>query len=109
MIDKRETYYFSLVLALGAVLFLVFPFFFNSTVLTMGQLFIINPIYSIVACLLFTVKFGLRPYLPISLAILFIPAALLYYSWPELLYCFFYGAAALVGCTLGYPIHKRYQ
>ena len=109
MIDKKETYYFSLVLALGAVLFLAFPFFFNSTVLTMGQLFIINPIYSIVSCLLFTVKFGLRPYLPMSLAALFVPAALLYYTWPELLYCFFYGAVALVGCTAGYPIYKRYR
>ena len=109
MIDKKETYYFSLILAVGAVLFLAFPYFFNSTVLTMGQLFIVNPIYSIVACLLFTVKFGLKIYLPVCLAVLFIPAALLYYSYPELLYCFFYGAAALIGCTLGYPIFKRYQ
>lgn len=109
-LDKRKmTCYYFVVLFLGAIIYYIFPIFFNSNVLTMGLLFFINPIYNIVSCLLFTVKFGLHVDLSINLAILFIPSVFFFYGVPFLYYCVCYGLAAIVGCCAGYPIYKRYQ
>lgn len=106
--DKNKRNYYSLIMLLGIVIYYIFPVYFNTTVLTMGLVFFINPIYNIVACMLYTVKFGMQMYLPISLAVLFLPSALLFYGLPFFYYSICYGAAAFVGCCAGYPIYKRY-
>lgn len=106
---KNKWYYFTLVLVLSVVLYYGFPPIFDSSILRMGLLFILNPLYSIVSCMLYTAKFGMQSSLPLSLGMLFLPSALLFYGRVFCYYSVFYGAAALAGCCIGYPIYKRYQ
>ncbi len=107
---RKKDYYFCLMVLLGMVIYYLFPpFFRDETVLTMGLLFFINPIYNIVASMLYTVKFGMQLYVPISLALLFLPSAFFFYGLSYLYYVIFYFAASLCGCCIGYPIWKRYQ
>lgn len=108
VIDRKEVQYFTLIMLLGLVIYYIFPFIFNSSVMTMGLLFFINPIYNIVSCMLYTVKFGMHISLPICLAVLFIPAVFFFYGYLLLYYCVFYCTAAFAGCFIGYPIYKRY-
>ena len=108
MRERKRWMYYSLIIGLGFIIYFVFPPIFNSAVFTMGLLLFINSIYNIVSCMLYTVKFGMQVYLPVTLGILFLLSALLYYGLPYMYYCIFYTAAAFVGCGMGYPIHKRY-
>lgn len=108
MKDQNKWTYYGLIMGLGVIIYFVFPPIFNSAVLTMGLLLFINPIYNIVSCMLYTVKFGIQVYLPISLALLFLLSMILFYGTPFMYYCIFYAAAAFVGCGMGYPIYKRY-
>jgi hypothetical protein len=107
-IDQKKVYYYSLVMLLGAVIYFLFPLVFHSTVLTMGLLVFINPIYNIVSSMLYTVKFGIHAYLPISLGLLCLPSMVLFYGLEFLYYGLFYTASSLIGCCFGYPIYKRY-
>ena len=98
-----------LVAALAGFIYYIFPpIFMGSVVLNMAMLFFVNPIYSIISSMLYTVKFGMQVTLPFILSLLALPSLMLYFGPEYYYYCLFYAAASLVGCCIGFPIYKRY-
>ncbi len=101
MRERKRWMYYSLIIGLGFIIYFVFPPIFNSAVLTMGLLLFINPIYNIVSCMLYTVKFGMQVYLPVTLGILFLLSALLYYGLPYYVLLYFLHGCCLCGLRYG--------
>ena len=106
---KHRLRYAGWILLLGAVIFYLFPLIFTFKILSIALLWCINPIYSFVFCMLYTVQFGLRLLLPVCVGALFVPAVFLFYDADYLLWCVVYLAIAFLGCCIGTPIHKRYS
>lgn len=106
---RRRHKFAILIFCLGAIIYYVFPLFFNFRILSSALLLFLNPIYSFIFSLLYTIRFGMRAWFPLAVGVLFIPAALLFYGPLYLAYAAGYACIALVGCCLGYPIFKRYE
>lgn len=106
---RRRDKFVLLILSLGVVIFYLFPLLFTFGVLTMALLVFINPIYSFIFSLLYTIRFGLRLWFPASIGVLFIPSIFIFYDASMLIYALAYAGIAFLGSCLGYPIYKRYE
>lgn len=106
---KQRWKYAGLILALGAVIFYLFPLVFTFRILTIALLWCINPIYSFVFSMLYTVQFGLRLLLPVCIGALFLPAVFLFYDPDLTIVCVIYTAISFFGCCVGCPIYRRYH
>ena len=101
--------HFVVIIVIGALVFYGLPLFFHTTVLDMGILYIINPIYSFVAGMIYSTKYGMIPYLPVGLGVLSVPACLLFFQPWSVVLCGFYCAIAFAGCIVGHTVYKKYH
>lgn len=101
--------HFVLIIIMGGLVFYGLPLIFHTTVLTMGLMYIINPIYSFVAGMIYSTKYGMIPYLPLALGVLFIPASLLFFQPWAVVLGGFYCAISFAGSIVGHTVFKKYH
>ncbi len=93
-------------LILTALVLYGFPLIITDTGSAMSVLLIFIPLACFILAIILCAKHSFQWIYPICVGVLFTPTVNLYYNETATVYVFFYTVISLIGCFIGYLIHK---
>ncbi len=74
--------------------------------LMFGYLYALNPIMVFADSLMYAVRHGFEWKFPVMVGVLFIPSALIYFHWQDIVFALTYGIFSFIGAAFGTLIKK---